>query len=626
MSFASAASAGGNAHKRKRKTRLLVIQLGRLGDTLQSLMALRAAKQLYPDLEITFVVRERFADAALRVRWLDKVVSLPTSEFLSAGSSEESLARLAQWVSPLIGTGDGQPWDIIVNWTYSESSSWLTALLPARAKLGYTRRSDTTLFTSDGWSHYLQAIVQGQIDQNIHLTDILSTQLLTALQIHLGDPADAGDSAVTGKSFFELGYDGSSPKRNEWLKRDSSRRWIGIHLGSARDLQSWDAERWAAVASHVLRRHPDIGIALLGGGGRNEDALAQRFMKALEIAPGAAKSVLCLVGNTDFDSWASIVSECQWILSGDSAAIHLASVLGTRVLDVSTGPPRFAEAGPYGNGHYVISTAEPCSACAENTDNRAAHTCLSNLSPEAVYAAWSYASGEWVHRRKISLEGHFTNLGWKDEIPKISVYRSRIRATDDGGGVVYEPLIQRPIGTREWTSLVVGYLARAWYCGWTPEVGHELKRPMLSPGLLKSVRELEDSVGVLEKILREASRTARELADKSSRLKSEKLMPIAERQGLAAISARLAELDALIERMGPGHPLMKAFAQMSKVLMHNLEGEHLTELGRESAESYRRLEQGTDILKDWIRFTLGLAKPMALVPASAPRSPERSPS
>ena len=44
-----------------KKLRCLVIQLTRLGDSLQSLMALRAAKQLYPNLEIHFLARERFA-------------------------------------------------------------------------------------------------------------------------------------------------------------------------------------------------------------------------------------------------------------------------------------------------------------------------------------------------------------------------------------------------------------------------------------------------------------------------------------------------------------------------------------------------------------------------------------
>ncbi|MGZ6333355.1 MAG: glycosyltransferase family 9 protein, partial [Bdellovibrionota bacterium] len=63
--------------------RCLVIQLARLGDTIQSLMALRAAQQLYPEMEIHFVAREKFAHAAKRVPWIKNVITLPTESLLT---------------------------------------------------------------------------------------------------------------------------------------------------------------------------------------------------------------------------------------------------------------------------------------------------------------------------------------------------------------------------------------------------------------------------------------------------------------------------------------------------------------------------------------------------------------
>src|ERR1700733_11380892 len=100
------------------KLRCLVIQLTRLGDTLQSLMALRAAKQLYPNLEIHFVARERFAAAAKRVPWIHKVVTLPSEQILApvlTGEKTElqALSDVARWVGPLVR----EPWDMVVNWS-----------------------------------------------------------------------------------------------------------------------------------------------------------------------------------------------------------------------------------------------------------------------------------------------------------------------------------------------------------------------------------------------------------------------------------------------------------------------------------------------------------------------------
>src|SRR3712207_1692659 len=92
---------GSSAKAEPKKVRCLVIQLAKLGDTLQTLMALRAAKQLYPQLEISLVTRERFAAAAKCVPWIAEVITLPTDRLvgpLKRGERDEteSLGDLAR--------------------------------------------------------------------------------------------------------------------------------------------------------------------------------------------------------------------------------------------------------------------------------------------------------------------------------------------------------------------------------------------------------------------------------------------------------------------------------------------------------------------------------------------------
>src|SRR5262249_39467394 len=101
--------------------------------------------------------------------------------------------------------------------------------------------------------------------------------------------------------------------------------------------------------------------------------------------------------------WATIIGQCQWLLSGDTAALHVASVLGTRVVNVSVGPVRWTETGPYGNGHYVIAAEATCGGCENGSHQISDHTCRQLVTPEAVYASWSYAANEWAHRRQMSL-------------------------------------------------------------------------------------------------------------------------------------------------------------------------------------------------------------------------------
>jgi len=582
--------------------------MARLGDTLQSLMALRAAKQLYPQLEIHFLAREKFAAAARRVPWIKSVITLPSEQLLGPvlngkKSEVQAVADIARWIGPLVK----DPWDFVVNWSYSEASSYLTGLLPARVKLGYTRRRDTTFSGADGWSHYIQGIVQGAIGQNIHLTDILTTQLLTALQIHVGDPANEGNSPVTSKGFFslQLGEDELNA-----LGHDLNRKWIGVQLGAAQDAKTWPTDRWTKFLNYVLDRNPDQGIVLLGG--PEDEGRAKMILSHFEkLGHSRASSIVSLVGKSSFDLWASVVSRCQWVIAGDTAVIHLASVLGTRVLNLSIGPVRWSETGPYGNGHYVISSSLPCQGCADR-DPLGTHTCRADVTPEALYATWSYAANEWAHRRQISIDSHFSRLGWSNHLTAIGIYRARIRGTQDGGGVVYEPLLQRPLRLDDWSSMVIGHIARSWYCGWTPGIGQELKREAIAPNLIKQLRELDEASDVLQKICTEAKATALNINRRGSNLKSDKVMNLRDRNDLRELGKKLMELDALVERMGKAHDGLRAFAQMSKVLMHHLRGQQLAELGKETADSYRHLSDGIVILRDWIKYTLSLAKPVVV--------------
>jgi hypothetical protein len=362
----------------------------------------------------------------------------------------------------------------------------------------------------------------------------------------------------------------------------------------------------------ILKKHPECSIVLLGG--KEDSERAKQFMAELDLRGREQRLVLSLVGETDFDLWASVVGRCSWIFAGDTAVTHLASVLGTRVFNLSIGPVRWSETGPYGNGHYVIASNPSCAGCSERSRDAGKHSCRTDLVPEAVYGAWSYASSEWAHRRQITIDSHFAQMGQEQLLAGVRIFRTRIRGSNDGGGVVYEPMIARPLGLEPWLAMVNGHIARAWYCGWTPPIGQEISREILSPALLTQLRELTESSTVLAKICEQAGRTAKDLRERSGRLRSDKVMGIREREELRDLGKKLMDLDALVDRMGKAHAPLVGFSNMSKVLMHNLKGTQLSDLGQESAACYRQLQEGLQILGEWLKYTMSLARPMAVVP------------
>jgi ADP-heptose:LPS heptosyltransferase len=601
--------------------RIAVIQLARLGDSVQSLMALRAAHQLYPELEITYIAHESFAAAADRCPWIKKVVALPTEALVRPLLNGKRTARgmipeIATWIEPLAQ----HTFDVVLNWTYSEASSFLAGILPARVRLGYSRRRDGTLSVIDGWSHYIHSVVQTETIQSIHLTDILTTQLLTALQVHFDEPVEDNDGqTVTSKSFFEI-------KRSPFVCDGWNHpgiRWIALQLGASTEDKTWDPANFAKLASMIIRRHDDTRIILLGG--KKEKEIEARFFEALrneERASGLPSAVFekrihSKVGKTSFDQWAQILSDAQWTISADTAAIHLASVLGTRVLNVSVGPVRFRETGPYGNGHYVVRS--PLAA---------------TLPPEAVYATWTYASTEWQHRRVLPFAEHLRNLESSTLAGKLEVFRSKIRAPESGGGIHFETLIDQQITLENWYGQVLGHLAREWYCGWVPPVGQELERAEVSPELVQSLRKLSEGIEVLDKVYGEIIRTAEELFRKTKALKSEHLMKVSDREKIHVLGKKLEELESLSERVGVAQEPLQAIHRLARVLMHNLTGKRVSEVAEETVGVYRFLRIGVSGLRNWTSHTLSLARPVAVANHSTvvsladrlPKGDHRSPS
>ncbi len=567
------------------KKRLLVIQLGPLCDTIQTLMALRAIKHLYPGVELSLLVRDRFSDAAKRVDWLDQLYLLPTEEILN----QDALKSLSDWIAPMLN----QNWDMIVNWTFSEASSYLTALLSSGLKLGFSRRKDLALSCHDGWSQYVQSAVlksDHPVHQNIHLTDILTTQLLTALQIHVGEPAQSGNAAVTSKNFFKLKIDDSD------FNLDSnifSKKWICFSFEPT--FTECQLELITKVMSLIQKDNPDYHFFLVG------DSRTQRFNLDLGLLFSKnevdTSRVFSFLGRNDFDGIAYLLSHSQWLISicPNDTLTHLASVFGTRILTLLHGSPTLFENGPYGNGHYILFAEEEY-----------------GVKPELLYSTWSYANQEWAHRRNISFEIFCKHLEAETKGMAIEVYRSKIRTPGEGGGVYYEPLLQTPMTLVDWFSQVVGHIARHWYCGWTPALGVELFRSRITPNLIQQLRGLKESTHALIKILENAKRTSQVIEQKCTHLVTEKLMDIKTKEEMNILADELSELENLAFRLSNTHPPLKFICHLSKVLMHNLRGTTLSAMSHEMTLSYDQLKLGSEIINEWIDYTLKLAKPVAV--------------
>lgn len=558
--------------------RLLVFQLGSKSELLQSLISLRAAKQLYPGLEITLVVSTTGQEIVDRVPWIRERRVLPVEDLvlLSRQDPKRAMANLGAWTAPLLEVN----WDYLANWSSGASGAFLATLPAAKVRLGRMARKDLSLRNLDGWSQYLRGIVEesgDKVSQGIHRIDLWTTQLLTALQIHEGPVKESDPAGLSGRGFFQL----SMGREDVLTTLKGARKWVAVQVDGPT----------LKVTEALLSSRSDLNLVLLGKEAQSTDLETVRRLQAL-----APSRVLNLMGQTDFDLWASVISRCHWILSRPSPAVQLASLLGTQVLlfgDQIRG--RLQTLGPYGNGHYVLIPKGE-----------------REISAEEICAVFDFASSEWSIHRAASLRKHLHESGLSDPEQRLSVLRSRIRTSGEGGGVRFDSVLQEPWDIAQWSAYALSQLARHWYCGWTTSLHREMTRSELTPALVIHLRGLDEILYGCEATLQRGIRSSAELASDARRLVSSRVMAIEDRDRLRAQVEGLGEIDSFLDRLGNLHPVVHGLANLRKVLFNDLEDSDLAVLGKAAETSYRQLLEGVGVLRKTIAETLAFAKPRAL--------------
>ncbi len=553
--------------------RCLVIQLGGEAQIYQTLMSLRAAKQAFSDLEISLIVDAQHAEIAKRASWISAVIDLPTGNLLEPFSAADSrqaedlaIQRAAKWLSPLIHDG----WDILAEWTYSDLGANLAALLPARFRLGYLTCEDGVIRCMDDWSVYRQAVLANQIPQNIHVVDLLTTQILTLLQVEF-DREGSSESTPIG-DFFDLHLDATP-------LRDEAAHWTSVifDLTPSAESPGWPIERWVELALLLTQKYASLRVVLIGSGASERTT---RFFERLRESGAEPSRILNLVGKNRFEIEARAIENADVVVTANLGYIQLASILGTRVIDLTLSSSSFFESGPYGNHHWVVRSRTGIP------------------SVQSVELLLESALGF----RSISAA----------EVPDLDLYRSRVRPMNEGGGVTYLPLIPRPLSVLDWQRLVVGQLARSWYCGWTSPVGVEIRRETLSPELVQALRALKESTEAFDRVLMRAQEQTREITRLTLSLRSEKLMGVEVRARLQLLGAELADIDSLMDRLALVHSELRVFTELRKVMLHNIEGETMAEISAHSTQAYELLQRGVKLYLEWIQYALELARPRSV--------------
>jgi heptosyltransferase-2 len=158
--------------------------------------------------------------------------------------------------------------------------------------------------------------------------------------------------------------------------------WVAIAPGSVWPTKRWLPERFAQLANMVAGDFRG-GVVFVGG---EED----RFL-CRKIAEDVKGKCLVAAGEASVLQSAALFSKCRLLISNDSAPVHLASAVGTKVVDIY-GPtvPQFGFY-PHGEGHRIVEVehlyCRPCSKHGPKRCPEGHFRCMREITVEKVFEA-----------------------------------------------------------------------------------------------------------------------------------------------------------------------------------------------------------------------------------------------
>jgi len=340
-----------------RAERILVIRLGAVGDVVRTLPAAAALRAAYPDARLAWLVEPASASVLAGQPWLDEVILFPRERLrhaLRRGHPRE-LAREAAAIRRQLRAGR---FDLVVDFHAILKSGVLARLSNAPRRVSYARpvaREGAAWFATE--HARLPPAKRSRFERNEALVRYLG------IEAPLPARPLAVPAAAVERIERALGP-GPAP--------------VVIHPGTsdATPHKRWTPAGYGAVARALAAE--GIPALVSAGPAESDRAIVEAVLAA---AGGAARAAPTTPGLLDL---AALFARSRLYLGGDSGPMHVASLVGTPVVQL-LGPTDPVENAPYpGTPSRTVRVQIACNPCRRGCD---AALCMRMIAEATVLRA-----------------------------------------------------------------------------------------------------------------------------------------------------------------------------------------------------------------------------------------------
>jgi len=315
----------------ERTHRILVRANNWIGDVVMISPAVRALRRRFPRASIAIVAKRWVLDALSGNPAYDELIEYDHDGLHRGLAGRTRLARRIR---------GGGTVDLAILFQKAFDAAFLARLAGARIRVGYATDARAFLLT-----HPLPPPPRDRhhADAFLDLARAVGCEEIDPLpSFHLGEKERSAADAILERRGF-----GGAPLL------------VALHPGASKGPRAWHAERFAALAERLRRRHA-ARFVLIGSAGERETLRIVRagLPDADWIGPDDAPGLLAA---------AALLARCHLFVGNDSGPMHLAAALGVPTVGLF-GPGRPANTAPRGRPGTVLTIGRdyPCAPCRQD--------------------------------------------------------------------------------------------------------------------------------------------------------------------------------------------------------------------------------------------------------------------
>lgn len=325
---------------------ILVVRFGSIGDILLATPLLRVIRQRYPHARLNVLTQRRYAPLLSDNPNLDDVIAVAPKDQLLAVARRLRHAR----------------YTFVLDLENTARSRLLRLVVPARWRTAPQYRLERELLIRTKLNHYPED------------TPVAERFFDAARDLEVepdGGPPELflnPESEQQAAAWLERSQLGNSP-------------FVAFAPGGSKPTKRWPLDYWVTLVRRVVNTGADAVMV----GGATDGALAT------EIAARSSKRAVSAAGVLGLQPTAAVLKRAAALVTGHTAAMHIATAVGTPVVALAGPTVRAFGYYPYNAVRATVLERDlPCRPCARDGGPECPlrhHFCMREIPPDAVFTA-----------------------------------------------------------------------------------------------------------------------------------------------------------------------------------------------------------------------------------------------